>query len=509
MSVNKHPLTDRDPVISLKGVSVCYRVPRERLSGIKEFTIRWLQRRLQYNDFWALEGVSFQVQKGEIFGVIGLNGAGKSTMLKVMARVLHPTQGRILIRGRVAPLLELGGAFHPELTGRENIFLNSALLGRTRKETTALFDSIVDFSEIGDFIDAPIRTYSTGMLARLGFSVATCVRPDVLLVDEVLSVGDSIFQRKCLDRMYSFQDRGTTIVIVSHSMSTLEGFCNRALWLDGGKIREIGNATEVAKKYIAMGRGTSFETEQEARITAIPALELSTPQADPIEGESVDFVHLPKVEHVYPAARILNLLEGSVTLWLSFKRNQDQTTAILFHSDDSRYVLYSHVELIEEKGELVRYITARAGGNRKALDPFRGEASFPEVSAQLDGDQSSKVSFPFGEWHLVTMTWSGFPEGRLKLFVDDILTGESTYTRQHDNAYRLAIQLAVGVRPREWVGELVQREDGTVTELHPQATHAVTGSGKEIRDIRLYRKALSLDDIRALLIEQRDWDGRE
>ena len=488
-------MTDSNISIFLEGVSVCYRVPRERLSGIKEFAIRWLQRRLQYDDFWALDDVTLQVQKGEIFGVIGLNGAGKSTMLKVMAKVLYPTRGRIVVRGKLAPLLELGGAFHPELTGRENVFLNSALLGRSRKETAELFDSIVDFSEIGDFIDAPIRTYSTGMLARLGFSVATCVRPDILLVDEVLSVGDSTFQRKCLDRMYSFQDQGTTIVIVSHSMSTLEGFCDRALWLDEGKVREIGNASEVANKYIAMGKGVEFQTEQEVRIVSSPILESSTPQANPMDGQTPDYVLLPKVEHVYPAARILNLLEGSVSVWLSFSKDQEQTTAILFHSDDSRYVLYTYTTEDEEDDEPARVITARAGGNRKALDPFRGEATFPEVSVKLEGERLNEIEFPYGEFHLVTMTWSGYPEGQLQLFVDDVIVGETNYTRQHDNAYRLAMQLAVGIRPREWVGELVQREDGTYVELHPQVTHAVTGSGKVIRNLRLYRRALSRDDL--------------
>jgi len=242
----------QQPTILLDKVSVRYRVPRERVSGIKEYTIRLLQRRLQYEEFWAVKDVSFSVNRGEVFGIVGRNGAGKSTMLKVMARVLQPTNGRVVMYGRVAPLLELGGGFHPELTGRENVYLNMSLLGHSRRQTDSLFDQIVDFSEIRDFIDSPIRTYSTGMVARLGFAVATSMRPDVLLVDEVLSVGDTSFQEKCLARMFSFQESGTTIVIVSHSMATIENFCDRALWLDHGKVQSLGTVSTVIDDYLNM-----------------------------------------------------------------------------------------------------------------------------------------------------------------------------------------------------------------------------------------------------------------
>lgn len=241
-------LTD-DYDVSMQGVSVQYRVPRERFSGIKEYAIRWLKRRLEYEEFWAVRDVSFQVHRGEAFGIIGRNGSGKSTMLKVIARVLTPTSGRVITRGRIAPLLELGAGFHPELTGRENVFMNSTLLGRSQKETEQLLPEIVDFAEIEDFFDAPIRTYSTGMIARLGFSVATALRPDILLVDEVLSVGDGYFQEKCLNRMNSFRSLGTTIIIVSHNMNTLQSFCDRALWIDHGLMKAIGNVNEVIEQY--------------------------------------------------------------------------------------------------------------------------------------------------------------------------------------------------------------------------------------------------------------------
>jgi ABC-2 type transport system ATP-binding protein/lipopolysaccharide transport system ATP-binding protein len=242
-------IVEIEPAVELENVSVLYRVPRERVSGIKEYAIRWLQRKIRYEEFWALKGVSFQVKRGEVFGVIGRNGSGKSTMLKVMARVLQPSRGRIVTRGKVAPLLELGAGFHPELNGRENIFLNSALLGFTRREAQDLLESIIDFSEVRDFIDAPLRTYSTGMVARLGFAVATSKRPEILLVDEVLSVGDGPFQEKCLERMNSFRAQGTTIIIVTHAMGTIQSFCQRALWLDHGKIQTEGEAGEVVERY--------------------------------------------------------------------------------------------------------------------------------------------------------------------------------------------------------------------------------------------------------------------
>jgi hypothetical protein len=233
----------------------------------------------------------------------------------------------------------------------------------------------------------------------------------------------------------------------------------------------------------------------------VPILEVSTPQAEPLAGDSADYVLLPEVEHVYPAARILNLLEGSVSVLLRFHREHAQHMAVLFHSDDSRYVLYSHAGPASGSAAPTRIITARAGGNRKAIDPFVGEAVFPEVSVKLDGNTDAAHTFPYDEWHLVTMTWAGYPEGQVSLYLDDVLMGGYRYTRQHDNAYRLAIQVAVGIRPREWVGELVQREDGTVAELHPQAANKITASGKEIKGMRLYRKALNVEEIREILSE--------
>ncbi len=240
------------PVISFENISVRYRVPRERITSIKEYAIRWVTRRLSAHDeFWALSNVNFEIQRGEIFGIIGRNGAGKSTSLKLIARVLTPTNGRILVRGSVAPLIELGAGFNYELTGRENIFLNGALLGHTKREMESLLPRIIDFAEIGDFLDAPLRTYSSGMVARLGFSVATCVRPDILLVDEVLAVGDMRFQEKCMQLMNQYHEMGTTIVFVSHAMQTVSGFCQRAVWLEEGQVKAVGSSKEIVEQYIA------------------------------------------------------------------------------------------------------------------------------------------------------------------------------------------------------------------------------------------------------------------
>jgi ABC-2 type transport system ATP-binding protein/lipopolysaccharide transport system ATP-binding protein len=238
-----------EQVIHLEGVSVRYRVPSERIGTFKEYMIRRLRRQVQMRTFWALQGINVDVYRGEIFGFVGDNGAGKSTLLKVVARVLRPTKGRVVVRGRVAPLLELGAGFHPELTGKENIFLNGALLGFSHREMLEKYDQIVDFSELGEFINAPIRTYSTGMYARLGFSVATAHEPDVLIVDEILGVGDESFQRKCADRIALFRQQGTSILLVSHSMVTIETMCQRAAWLDHGKLMVMGEPAQVIQAY--------------------------------------------------------------------------------------------------------------------------------------------------------------------------------------------------------------------------------------------------------------------
>lgn len=211
--------------------------------------IRVAQGKLEHRSFWALRNVDLHIEKGEIFGVLGRNGAGKSTLLKVISKVLIPIEGRVWVSGNISPLLQLGAGFHQELTGRENIFLNGTLLGHSRNEIEEKLDEIISFAEIGQFIEAPIRTYSSGMQARLGFSIASAWKPDILILDEVLSVGDMAFQEKCVDRMAQFRDGGATVMVVSHSIDQIRSLCGRALWLDHGKIQAVGPSDEICDLY--------------------------------------------------------------------------------------------------------------------------------------------------------------------------------------------------------------------------------------------------------------------
>lgn len=240
---------ERDVAIRLEQVSVRYRVPRERIGTFREYVIRSLQRRINHDEFWALRDVNLEVYKGEVLGVVGRNGAGKSTLLKVVARVLRPTTGRVWVKGQVAPLLGFGAGFHHELTGRENIFLNGTLLGFSRKEMEEKFERIVDFAELWDFIEAPLRTYSSGMVTRLGFAIATDVKPAILILDEVLAVGDEAFQQKSAARIEAFRKQGATILLVSHSAATIEAMCQRAIWIDKGMVKAVGETGMVLKAY--------------------------------------------------------------------------------------------------------------------------------------------------------------------------------------------------------------------------------------------------------------------
>jgi ABC-type polysaccharide/polyol phosphate transport system ATPase subunit len=237
------------PAIQLDSVSVRYRVPQERVATIKEYAIRLLQRKLSFRSFNALDDVSLSVLPGEVFGVIGHNGAGKSTLLKVVARVLRPTAGRVRTNGRIAPLLELGAGFDNELTGRENVYLNAAIMGFTRAQIDGFFPRIVEFSALQQFIDAPLRTYSSGMVARLGFAAATVERPDILIVDEILGVGDAEFQAKSYERIQQFRRAGTTILLVTHNLQHIPEMCSRALWLDRGRAMAAGAPADVVAQY--------------------------------------------------------------------------------------------------------------------------------------------------------------------------------------------------------------------------------------------------------------------
>jgi len=245
------------PVIRLEKVALRYRIPKERIHSLKEYAIRRIQRRVSYQDFEALKGIDLSVEPGERIGVIGRNGAGKSTLFRIISRVLPPSEGRVFVSGRIAPILELGLGFHGELTGRENVMLQGALLGFSRAEVRKRLDRIVAWAELEDFIEAPARTFSTGMASRLAFAVATDIDPDILLVDEALSVGDEKFQRKCRERMQSFHDRGKTMMLVSHSLSQIRDNCDRALWLHHGRVVQDGDAALVTEAYHQWSLGES------------------------------------------------------------------------------------------------------------------------------------------------------------------------------------------------------------------------------------------------------------
>jgi lipopolysaccharide transport system ATP-binding protein len=228
-------------------------------------------RRNETTEFWALRDVSFEVAQGDVIGIVGRNGAGKSTLLKLLSRITEPTTGKIRIRGRVASLLEVGTGFHPELTGRENIFLNGAILGMSRREISAKFDEIVDFAEVEQFLETPVKRYSSGMYVRLAFAVAANLDPEVLIVDEVLAVGDSQFQRKCLGKMKDFStSEGRTVLFVSHSMASVRALCTSALWLDHGRVRMSGSSLDVIRGYLENSMEAVESTQSLEAVRRIP-----------------------------------------------------------------------------------------------------------------------------------------------------------------------------------------------------------------------------------------------
>ncbi|WP_286242906.1 ABC transporter ATP-binding protein [Methanobacterium ferruginis] len=236
-------------VIKVENVKMKFNLSKERTDNLKEYVIKFFKRELDYQPFWALKGVSFEVKQGDKFGIIGLNGAGKSTLLKLIAGVMKPTGGHIQVKGSMVPLLEMGAGFDPDYTGRENIFLKGALLGYTRRFLEEKFDEIVEFSELEDFIDVPLKNYSSGMKARLAFSIATMVEPEILIVDEVLSVGDAKFQQKSREKMKSLLNEDATVLFVSHSTHQVKTICNRAIWLHQGELIAEGSAEEVCDLY--------------------------------------------------------------------------------------------------------------------------------------------------------------------------------------------------------------------------------------------------------------------
>lgn len=236
-------------IIKVEHVSMRFNLSSEKFDNIKEYLIKTLKKQVSYDEFWALKDVSFEVKQGDSVGLIGLNGSGKSTMLKTIAGVLKPTKGHVTVKGTIAPLIELGAGFDMDLTAYENVFLNGALLGYSHKQMEGFYDDIVDFAELRDFMNVPVKNFSSGMISRLAFAIATIGTPDILIVDEVLSVGDFRFQEKCQERIQRMRDGGTTILFVSHNISQVREVCNKIVWLEKGHLKMQGNAEEISKIY--------------------------------------------------------------------------------------------------------------------------------------------------------------------------------------------------------------------------------------------------------------------
>ena len=243
------PFKNENAVIRVYNVGMEFKLSKEKVNNLKEFVIKFLKRQLSYSEFWALKNISFEVEKGDRWGIIGLNGAGKSTLLKIVSGVMKPTEGNVEIKGKIVPLLELGAGFDNDYTGKENIFLNGAMLGLTKEFLEEKYEEIVEFSEIRKFIDVPLKNYSSGMRARLGFSIATTIKPEILILDEVLSVGDAKFQKKSENKIISLFNEGITVLFVSHSIEQVKKLCNKAIWLEKGETVMMGDAKEVCEAY--------------------------------------------------------------------------------------------------------------------------------------------------------------------------------------------------------------------------------------------------------------------
>jgi ABC-2 type transport system ATP-binding protein len=308
-----------DSVIAVTDMSKRYRVYRRKHQSIKEILVR---RSLgEWDDFWALQNMSFEVPRGQFMGVIGHNGSGKSTLLKVLTGILRPDRGTVQVRGRVSSLLELGAGFQPEYTGRENVYLYGALLGLRRQDVKRKYDSIVDFAELAEFMEYPVKNYSSGMYVRLGFAVAVHLDPEILLIDEVLAVGDAGFQHKCFERLYRLRAGGCTIVLVSHDTASVSRFCERAIWLDHGHLMADGASDQVIHSYadaVAAGASLGRAVEVSPNGHGAPEVAISSVRLLDAEGEETrePISGSPlRVEIGYEASRPMSGLELSLTVY--------------------------------------------------------------------------------------------------------------------------------------------------------------------------------------------------
>ena len=350
-----------------------FRLYHERNQFLKAAILRG--RRARYEEFWALRDLSFEVPTGQTFGVIGSNGSGKSTLLKCLAGILVPDRGQVTTHGRVSALLELGAGFHPELSGRENVFLNGAILGLKKDEITARFDDIVEFAGLADFIDTPVKNYSSGMFVRLGFAVAANVEPDVLLIDEVLSVGDEAFQRKSAERIERFRREGRTIVFVSHGLGQVEQLCERVAWIDHGELKVVGPAADVISAYRGDSHDAAPDPDEigsrwgsgEIQISSVDLLDsVGNLVTHPRTGDALNIVvhlsaHAP-VQDTVLVARIDEL--GGHTVWRSSSRRNGVSIGRIDGSADVT-LGFPSLPLLEGTYELTLAIT-----NQTEIQPY-------------------------------------------------------------------------------------------------------------------------------------------
>lgn len=294
--------SNKETAVSVNNVSMVFNMANEQLNSLKEYAIALARKELRFKEFRALDNISFEIKKGDVFGILGTNGSGKSTLLKIIAGVLEPSDGSCAIDGNIAPLIELGAGFDMELTARENIFLNGALLGYSKKFIQDNFDDIVEFAEVGQFLDMPLKNYSSGMVARIAFAIATVIVPDILIVDEVLSVGDFMFQKKCEERIQSLiKEHSVTVLIVSHNNDQIERLCNKAVWIEKGHMRMIGTAHDVCQTYRVLGGHIGSKESEDCVFSALNnPIEANAANINDLAADSRYGIAAKIAEHCYP-----------------------------------------------------------------------------------------------------------------------------------------------------------------------------------------------------------------
>lgn len=341
--------------VQLDDVSVRFVLQHQKTRSFQDALVNFFSpREVAVDEFWALRGVRLEVGRGEAVGLIGQNGSGKSTILKLITRILEPTLGAVSIKGKVSALIELGAGFHPDLTGRENIYLNGSILGLNRKRIDSIFNDIVEFSELEQFIDTPVKHYSSGMYMRLGFSVATCVDPDILIIDEVLAVGDEAFQRKCLDRIFDFKRRGKTIIIVSHALQVVEQLCDRVVWLHHGVVQQQGAAAPTIRSYLR-----ELQKQDEQVREAVH---------DSVEAKTTEKIEVPRA--VGASIRHLCLVDADNRERYSYRTGETLKIRVMFEVEQGDVDHTLELELRRADGLLIqklrspRFATGIAASDR-------------------------------------------------------------------------------------------------------------------------------------------------